>query len=50
VKNLLENTLSEAKANDVKALSILINDMDMRSISYKYAYSYGYREKYDKDN
>jgi capsular exopolysaccharide synthesis family protein len=49
LKNLLENTLSEAKANEVKGLSILVNDMDTRSLSYRYAYSYGYGYKYEKD-
>jgi len=49
LKNLLENTLSEAKANEIKGLSIIVNDMDMQSLSYRYAYSYGYGYKYEKD-
>ncbi len=49
IKNLLQSTLTEAKANEVKGLSVLINDMDMRSIAYRYSYYYGYGYKYEKE-
>ncbi|HEX2395722.1 MAG TPA: polysaccharide biosynthesis tyrosine autokinase [Bacteroidales bacterium] len=46
IRTILENTLNDVKSNDVHGLSLLVNDMDIRSLSYKYAYSYGYRYRY----
>lgn len=46
IRNILENTLNDVKTNDVHGLSLLVNDMDIRSLSYKYAYSYSYRYGY----
>jgi capsular exopolysaccharide synthesis family protein len=49
LRDMLKNTISEAKDNEVKGLSLLVNDMDTQSLSYRYAYSYKYGYKYEKE-
>ena len=48
LRNMLESTLEELKDNDIKGLSLIINDMDIRNVIYKYSYSYKYGYKYEK--
>jgi capsular exopolysaccharide synthesis family protein len=48
IMNMLESTLGELKDNDIKGISMIINDMDIQNVRYKYSYSYKYGYKYEK--
>jgi capsular exopolysaccharide synthesis family protein len=51
IKSVLENTLSDAKANGITSMSILINDISRDSTIYGYGrYKYGYGYGYEYSN
>jgi capsular exopolysaccharide synthesis family protein len=51
IKNVLENTLSDAKSNGITGMSILLNDISRDSTIYGYGrYKYGYGYGYEYSN
>ncbi len=42
MKSFVKNTVAETKANGTNGMSLLVNDLDTRNLSYRYAYSYAY--------
>ncbi len=48
VKRFLGTTLSEAQANGIKGLSLLVNDFRLKRSSYRYAYNNKYEYKHRK--
>lgn len=58
IKHILENTLSDAKANGITGISLLLNDISSNKgiygytgrYKYGYGYGYGYGYSYNTDN